>query len=188
MDIQNFYFRDKSVQKSFRFKVSVINDSSVKIPDLGDMPTILNYHVLDVTIPNWEFKKETLKVGPFVNTFPVLNFEGFEFSITFEEDTQGTITRFIDWCQRRIMDTDGLYFNPGLTKIRSIMIETLDDQGDVNFITTFQDCYFLKASELKHDYGSNESVKYEITFNSDLRQVLNRSRGVSTENEVDGIV
>lgn len=171
MDLNQFYFNNKTVQKSNRFKVTILDDERVAIPGVGKMPDIQGYHVVNVSVPNWEFKKETLKLGPYVSTFPVMDFDGFEFSITFEEDTEGTINKFIDWCQRRIMDRNGFYFPPGLTKIRSIIIESYRDNGEINTQVSFNNCFFLKAANVSHDYKDNDSVKIEVTFASDVRQV-----------------
>lgn len=179
MELQDFYYSNKSVQKTNRFRVTIFNNEGVFVPNIGKMPEIKGFHVLDVSVPNWEFKKETLKVGPFVHTFPVMDSDGFEFSITFEEDTEGTVSKFVDWCQRRIMYRDGLYFNPVYSKIQSIMIETYRDNGEYNYLTTFRNCYFLKSSEVKQDYSSNDSLKIEIIFASDIR-FIDFNTGINT--------
>ena len=48
-----------------------------------------SYHAVSVEIPDYQFQKEQFKTGPFINTFPVLNHEGFNFSIKMEEDYEG---------------------------------------------------------------------------------------------------
>lgn len=173
LPINSFYGDDKSIQRSYNFFVTIINDNSRNsyLPDGEKMPEIKNYHVLNVDVPNYGFKKEIQYYGPYARTFPVLEHEGFELKITFEEDSKGTISKFINWLQRRIIVADGTghYMFPSKNRLSSIYIQPVDSAGNEMFGYEFIKCYFLRASDPIYDYGTNESIKYEIVFGSDFQ-------------------
>ncbi len=175
LSIDGFYGDDKSIQRSYTFEVDIINDNSPGrnfLPDGESMPEIKNFHVLNVVIPQWSFKREIQYHGPFPRSFAVLDHDGFELKISFEEDDVGTIAKLIDWMQRRIFmrDGSGRYVPPGKNKIALIVVKVLDAAKNVVYIFKFPDCYFLKASEPTFDYATNESIKYEIVFGTDFQK------------------
>jgi hypothetical protein len=92
----------KSIQLSHKFYVTFIEDPVRNFrlaPDIGIMPIIKNWHVLNVTVPTYNFKKEIQKYGPMVKSIPVMDYNGFEIKVTFEEDGLGTISYLINWLQ-----------------------------------------------------------------------------------------
>lgn len=167
------YYNNKSILKTFNFSVIIVHDDSgnhTYLPNGEKIPKIEDIHILDVEIPQWEFKKEVVQYGPYKRTFPVLNHDGFEFTITFEEDTNGTISRFINYLQRKIIlnDGSGRYVAPKISRLDNIIIDVENDKKEVVMRFDFKECYYLKSSTLNFNYNSNDSVKYQITFNCDF--------------------
>ncbi len=179
LPINKFYSDEKSIQRSYNFLVTINNDESgfSYLPNGEQMPKIESHHVLNVSVPQYGFKKEIQYHGPYPMSFPVLEHEGFEIKITFEEDNKGTISNLVNWLQRRIIynDGSGRYVPPRRNRIQSIFIQVVDtvlNSGEViNEILRYEftNCYFLRASEPNYDYGTNESIKYEIVFGSDFQ-------------------
>lgn len=174
LPIDQFYNNDKSIQRSYNFYVTIINDDSGRsyLPEGKPMPVIEDYHVVNITLPQWAFKKEIQYYGPYARTFPVLEHEGFELKLTFEEDDKGTIAKFIDWMQKRIIinDGSGRYVPPARNRIESIVVRSVEFNGITNVRWFFSNCYFLRASEPTFDYGTNETIKYEIAFGCDFQK------------------
>jgi hypothetical protein len=96
-----------------------------------------------------------------------MEWDGGEISIEFEEDENGTIGNLINWFQKRIISQRGLYHGPEYSKIDRILVETENMKGQTVSGYILHNCYFLKASEVTYDYGSNDNVKYQCTFNAD---------------------
>lgn len=177
------FYKKKSIQKSYNFRV-FFNDTNTKTAILDPIPLTEQYHVTKITLPHWDFKKEVMYYGPYPRSFPVLTSDGFELTITFEEDDSGTISKLINWLQRRIISNKqgriGLYESPGPMKSLSIIIQILDDTGREVSKYEYKGCYFLKASDISLDYSSNESVKIDITFGTDN---LNFNMDIGAESE-----
>ena len=178
MAFQSEFYGNKSVQKSYNFSVSMVDDANYNfkyLPDNQKIPKIKDYHAINVSVPFYDFKKEVQYYGPFPRSFPVLSTDGFELSIVFEEDEEGTIARLVDWLQKRIIVNDGTgrYVPPGLNKITFIDVNLLDDRKNIVSTYKFPDCYFLKANNVTLDYTDNNSTKYEIIFGSDFQYFNN---------------
>lgn len=160
---RTFYTR-KNIQRSYNFLVRF--ESSHTLDErlrLG----LKEFHAISVELPNYDFKKEEYRVGSFIKSFPVLDHNGFEFTMTFEEDDQGTISNMIDVLTRKNINSDGYYKKYSDTVIDNIRIDVTRNDGVLVYAAIFENCFLLKASTAKYDYSSNESIKYEITFNAD---------------------
>jgi hypothetical protein len=57
------------------------------------------------------------------------------------------------------------------------MVTTEDQFGLVVANFTFHDCYLLQVGEVEYNYNSNESVKYDTTWNCDYYSVQFPKRG-----------
>lgn len=164
----------KSVQPAFRFSVTFL-DNPFSINSLnrleadgpGPMPIIRSYHVLSISIPTYNFEKELMMYGQVPRSFPVLNFKGFDISINMEEDELGTIAYFINWMQRSIIDKYGYYRAPIKNRFGMIVVEVQDKNGLPVVYYTFHDCYFMNATDITYDYGSSDSIKYQLVFGAD---------------------
>ncbi len=172
LELNEFYGDAKSIQKSFDFLVTLINDNvNSYLPDGEPMPEIKEWHITNITIPTYEFKKEIQYHGPFPYSHPVLEHDGFEVTVTFEEDAKGTIARLIDWLQRRIIRKNGRYIPPGKNRLTGIYCDVIKTEDNKRIITNkfyYTNCYFLRASAPTYDYGTNESIKREVTFGADF--------------------
>jgi hypothetical protein len=100
-------------------------------------------------------------------SFPVLNFEGFDLNITLEEDEQGTVDYFVNWNQRRIIDSEGYYKAPNSLKIPGFVLEVQDKMGIPIVYYTFHDIFFLNADPVQYSYANNDSIKRTLTFGCD---------------------
>lgn len=176
LELQGFYklpqtLFGKSVQANWRFLVKFIptyqNDG---FKEFGPMPIIQSWHVLNIAIPTYNFKKEIMMYGQIPRSFPVLNYEGFDITVTFEEDELGTISYFINWLQKNIIKSDGRYRGALRNRFGHIAVELQDKNGIPVVYYVFKNCYYLASDGVSLDYGSNESLKYNVTFSCDVMQ------------------
>lgn len=153
------FFTRKTIQRSYNFLV--------RIDLCRDSFEILEHHAVSVELPNYDFKKEEYRIGPFVKNFPVLDHNGFEFTIKFEEDDIGTISNFIDMLTRKNIRSTGYYNTLSNTVIDNIVVEVTRNDGVRVCSYTFKNCFMLKASTVTYSYDTNEKISYDITFNAD---------------------
>jgi len=189
------YFRQpesafgKSIQRNWQFYGLFLHNplsdkfkASLKSPitrpySLGylnnDFPPIIqSFHILDVSVPTYQFQKEVMMYGQVPRSFPVLDFKGFNFDITLEEDEQGTVEYFINWNQRNIIDSNGYYNAPEKMKMKAFVLEIQDKMGIPVVYYTFHDIYFLQATAASYSYSNNESIKRTITFGCDVMSTI----------------
>lgn len=169
------FFKNKTIQKTDKFLVTIeptiwgnFNQWQQRLlvnmeNRTGPMPKIESHHVVNIVVPNFEFKREQNGW----NSFPSFDFQGFEFSIMFEEDQNGTIAKFINWCIRRTADDAGYHFPTSINRIGSIMIEALTDHDVPIYAYEFRNCYFLRNTPLTYDYTSNTAQKISVTFGAE---------------------
>ena len=163
----------KSIQKCYRFTVSFFppdfSDNPTLAKRVGPMPLIRAFHVRGLSIPQYTFKKETQYYGPAPRSFPILEHDGFEVKIDFEEDERGTIGSFVNWLQRLAIEpVNGLYTAPDLVKLPLIGVVSESDIGVPIACYSLHDAFYLTATGPDFDYADNTSVKYGITFNCDI--------------------
>lgn len=163
----------KTIQKTYRFLVTFMPNIAMQsldmIAEVGPMPIIRGMLVKNVSIPQYAFKKETQMYGPIPRSFPVLEHDGFEVKIEFEEDDKGTIGNFINWMQRLAIEPKyGLYTPPDFVKIPVIAILTETDDGFPIGAYTLHDAFYLNATGPDLDYSDNSAVRYSVTFNVDV--------------------
>jgi hypothetical protein len=159
----------KSIQRNWKFYATFLYNP-MKSLNFGrlDFPPILEaFHILDVTIPTYEFEKVVMMYGQVPKSLPVLKFEGFNIDVVMEEDEQGSVEYFINWNQRNIINRDGLYNAPDDVKINALVIEIQDKMGLPVIYYIYHDLYFLAASPAIYSYTSNESIKRTVTFGVD---------------------
>lgn len=173
MQIQHFY-NYKTIQKSYRFSVHFQVDYRRTDISLNRdlIPEIQPFHVVDVNLPFYEFKKEVQYYGPFPRPITVLTSDGLEIEITFEEDDEGTITKLVNWCQRRIINEEGYYVPPGLNYIDNIKVNVYNDKDEVVTRFLFGKCKFLHASPIRLSYETEESVKIQMIFSCESQTLL----------------
>jgi len=156
------FFTRKTIQRTYNFLVRFdLSDN------LQDRYELFEYHAVSVELPNYDFKKEEYRIGPFVKNFPVLDHNGFEFTIKFEEDDIGTISNFIDRMTRRNIKPDGYYNTLYNTVLNNIVVEVTRNDGVRVCSYIFKNCFMLKASTATYSYEASEKISYDITFNAD---------------------
>jgi hypothetical protein len=164
----------KSIQKCYRFSVTIFPPPEMKTrPDIykrvGTMPNIKAFHVKNISIPQYTYKKESQYYGPAPRSFPLLEHDGFEVKIEFEEDERGTIGNFISWLQRLAIDpSQGTYTPPDFVKLLMIGVIAESDLGIPIACYTLHDPFYLNATGPDFDYAENASIKYSISFNVDI--------------------
>lgn len=171
-----FTTNQKTIQKNFRFDVKFYYNN----PSIGgeiELGSITPWHILKVTFPSANnFRMEPIKVGPYHYGFPVMDTTGYDVVITFEEDSIGTIFNFIQFLQSIIVNNtesklaNGNYRSQLDNRLTSIIINIYNDSGNIVKTVTFRDCFFLNASSMDLDYGGSDSIKYTVTFHSDLME------------------
>ncbi len=170
--VQSFY-EFKSVIPSFKFDVMLNFDRySTNNPELGlamlSVYDIKPYHILSVDLPLNTFNRENTNIGSLQYSYPVLSKEQpLDIKITFEEDQNGTIGWLIQDLQESVI-RDGLHVCPKKSRLGDIHINfnNMQDNAVNSFIA--KDVFFLGATGGNHTYDSNDSVKYDITFGTDV--------------------
>jgi len=176
-ELYSNFFKNKTIQRTDKFLVTMIPEiwgsesltyRQKQIVDAmnarsGPMPKIEGHHIVNITAPTWEFKKESSGW----TSFPAFEFQGFEFSIMFEEDMYGTIGKFINWCQRKTVDDAGYHFPTHLNRIGQIIVEVFSEQDVPIYAHRYTNCYFLRATPINYDYASAIGQKMSITFGSE---------------------
>jgi len=170
------FFKNKSIQRTDKFLVTIIPEimglslttRQQEVIDVmnrrsGIMPRVEGHHVINMTAPTWEFKKESSGWS----SFPAFEFQGHEFAIMFEEDRHGTMGKFVNWCQRRTVDDAGYHFPTHLNRIGQIIIEVYSEQDVPIYAHKYTNCYYLRSTPITYDYSSSVSQKISITFGSE---------------------
>jgi hypothetical protein len=153
----------------------------------NDSFEIREHHVISVELPNYDFKKEEYRIGPFVKNFPVLDHNGFEFTIKFEEDDTGTISNFIDMLTRKNIRASGYYNTFANSVIDNITVEVSRMDGIRVCSYNFKNCFMLKASTATYSYDTSEKITYDITFNAD-HILKDYGKAYNTENYEPSVV
>lgn len=174
------FYLYKTIQRSYNFLVmfdeawsmSKSNDGSWNSADPTDYGQMLwedmsSYHAISVDIPDYQFQKEQFKAGPFVRTFPVLNHEGFNFSIRMEEDYEGRVKSLIMGLTSKIINQYGYYNSLSEACIPNIVVDVYKPNGKNVWKIKFENCYFLKAEGANYDFNTNEKIVYTLEFNCD---------------------
>lgn len=176
-DLSPFYrkfFKEKTIQRTDKFHIDInssfidpvnrnVNLGSLKrlvIERTGGFPEIQPHHVVNVTFPTYEFTKETIGW----TQIPSFAFQGFEFSVLFEEDQYGTIQKAVNWFQKRTIDPGGLHYPTDFAKIASIGITILTEHDVPITKHNYTGVHFLRATPMSYDYTSTTAQKISITF------------------------
>lgn len=177
LELKGYYSRNnliKSIQKNYQFFVTIWDNPISRLTlEIGPMPLITHWHVKSITVPQYPFNKETIQYGPLAKSFPTMtDFNGLDVVVTFEEDEHGTIARFINWCQSKIVRRDGTFRSQLENRIDNLMVLTEDDTGVPINLFWYRDLFFQNADAPTFDYGGNEAIAYTVTFGADIVQFL----------------
>ncbi len=159
--VRSFYI-DKTIQRDFDFLIY--------FPE--QFGNIRSFHAVSVEVPDFSFKKMEYFAGPFVYTQPVFEHNGFEFTIKFEEDSNGTVKNLINRLIRNNINSDG-YHKTNL--IPRITVSMFRQDAKNSMIVNFVNCYYMKSSGATYSYESNGKIQYDITFNADYYEVSDKA-------------
>lgn len=164
----SFYNR-KEIQRSYNYIVhfSKLYDYDI-FPSNLCSDELIDVYANSVELPaGYDFKKEYYHAGPFMKSFPVLEHNGFEFTIKCTEDDRGTIRALIETLNRRIINENGYYNHYSNMAIPEIIVSILRNDGTEIKSVHFENCYLLKSSVPTFSYTTSDKIEYELTFNAD---------------------
>lgn len=165
------FFQFKTIQRSYNFLVYFDESGSFDFDNTG-ISDLMAYHATAIDIPDYSFKKEYVSFGPFSKAFPILEHNGFEFNIKFEEDELGTVKELINNLTRKNIDENG-YYNSYKASTLSRIVASVYTQDAWNvYKVYFKNCFFLKASQAQYSFDSNNKIEYDITFNCDHYEII----------------
>ena len=165
------FFERKSIQRSYNFMVyfdeSGLDTGLAETDRTGVFSDMDAFHAISVELPNYAFDRGEMNYGPFFKKFPVLDHNGFEFTIKFEEDDEGRVKNMIHKLVRRNIRSDG-YLKPySETVIPNIVVSTYRPDGKNVNKTYFKNCFYMKSSTPSFSYEDGKQIFYDVTFNAD---------------------
>jgi len=187
LEFKSFY-NLKSILPSYRFYVTFYDKEIFMIQNydlfkrIGAMPLIQHWHVNSINVPmSYNILKQVTKIGPMSKSLPYIDEDGFEIVLEMEEDKIGTISYFIQWLQRRIVDIDGTYTAPETAKLDKIFIEIEDSYGIPILFLTYHDLIFFGCDNVNYDYKTNQALSYTLRFNADwMSQATPKAEALAT--------
>lgn len=163
------FYNRKEIQRSYNYIVyfSNLNNSGLFPKDMIN-DGLIDVYATSVELPaGYDFKKEYFNAGPFMKSFPVLDHNGFEFTIKCVEDDRGTIKSMIEALNKRIINDSGYYNSYDKMVIPEIEVHIFRNDGTTISKVKFENCYLLKSSVPTFSYTTSDKIEYEITFNAD---------------------
>lgn len=162
------FYTHKEIQRSYNYIVYFSKSVMRTLFPSNFSDEHKDLYATSVELPaGYDFKKEYYNVGPFIKSFPVLDHNGFEFTIKMEEDDQGTVKRLIELLNERIISGNGYYNSYSNMVIDAIIISVFRPDGMNVYTARFKNCYLLKSSVPNYSYNSSEKIEYDLTFNAD---------------------
>jgi hypothetical protein len=170
--LRNAFMNNKTILRNYNFIVDFFPESNSLIKQ-GDFPKWdVDFVVKSIRIPQYDFRKEVIKHGPFPYTYPVLDSDGLELALTLEETNTGEVYNFIETIRNSIVNQNGLY-NPSSSYRFKVMVDVLDNSWNIVMRYVFSKCYFLKCSEPEYNYTSNDNVSYDLTLACEIMKMEN---------------
>jgi hypothetical protein len=170
------FYQSKSVLPSFKFQGTfgkmTPNKSGGAATSAGDIDDIKPYHIRSVKFDQHAFKGEGQYHGPGIPySWPVLDkSEGpYNLNISFEEDRDGTILKFIEYCKQLIIKPNGVYQPLSIIK-GSLEFKLIIDT--IKQITVrFPGIYFLSSGTSDFSYAGDDMKVYEVVFGYDSYEI-----------------
>lgn len=127
------------------------------------------FHVVDVTVPTYTFKQNTVEYGSIPKSYVTFDSgKQYQFSVTFEEDTYGTITTLSHSLQKRIMRASGVYNTLDVQNLGDCYITVYDASLIKVMQWNMQDIRYLGTDDVTLSYSSSEAMKLKMTFACDI--------------------
>lgn len=155
----------KSVVPVYKFTGDFEGDEQARL-------NIVDFHIVSVSYEHLTFKQDGVYHGPgILKTFPVLDrgeSGAYKLTVTFEEDSKGTIFKFIQYLQALIIGQNGVYEPYENVKKLQFNLRIFTNPQTV---ITFKELYFQGAEGNEHSYGGADAKTYTITFAYDYYTV-----------------
>ena len=152
--------KSKSVIPNFKFQGAFTNSANVQYEDIKP------WHIRSVSYEQHTFKQEGQYHGPgILKTFPVLERGengAYILRVTFEEDAEGTILKFIEFVKRKVINENGVYNI--LSVIKDLNFELTLLHTPKKYELKFQNIYFLTAESSEYSYGDTDIKTYTVSF------------------------
>lgn len=173
--LKSWRANQNNVLKRYDFLVHIfpdgLHEQSLQ-KDIGPMPAIESWHVINVSVPDHGFGKKSLIYGSDIaRSFPVMDETSFDFKIEMVEDGKATVRKFIEWLKKRVMTQRGEYRGADVSKINSIVVELFDNEGIPVIRYTFTDSFFMKADPVSFDYNESSKLTYLLNFTTNDLQI-----------------
>jgi len=161
------YYEHKTQLPSWNFDVSL---SFAK--QIAGGKGFQQFHVVDVSIPQYKMKPVTTMFGPIPYTFPTMETDssGREVKITFEDDDRGRILRFIAGLQKTVISTGGYHKTPNQTRLGNIDITIRNNKNIPVAMYRAPNAFYLAADDISLNYSESAVLKYSVTFGCDMIQ------------------
>lgn len=171
--VSNFEINDKLYEKFKEYTNSFLSDEDTEGTGTLRSFNLKPYTVKSVNVPNFSFKKEIVRVGPFSKMIPTMEFDGYELTLELSESEGLSVHRFISWLQSRQVYKAGWFWPEKLAAFPWIQIDvykTHDSEQRVASIK-YEDLMFLQATEAQFNYSDNTPISYTVTFNANASSI-----------------
>lgn len=162
------FYGGKSVLPSWKFlvyfAVNTTQDSALK----HYLNKLKYYHIVDVSIPMYEFEVESTKYGSVAKNFPKINHNGFAVKITMEDDNEGNILTLIHLLQKTVVRDSGIYRPLPEHNIGNIVVDLYNLNSQCVGQWICKNIFYLGSQEIGLSYTNNDVLKYNITFGCDV--------------------
>ena len=186
IDISQAYRKSfkHEIQRSYNFLVTflfngkpddprkLVDEFEIENHNTGIRRKIEPHHVLSVTLPQFTFSRQVLKMGSFVKKTPVIDEGSLDLRIRMQmiEDERHTIGYFVQYLQNKNLNEYGVYRGNNLNdkyKEMDILVQIYKNDGEPVADYHYYDCFLLDATEPTYSYDSNEAIKYDLNFAAD---------------------
>ena len=155
------FLENKTIQRSYNF---IVYFEESLISDMKDIPSFV---CTGIELPDYGFQKQYLDFGSFKKSFPILDHNGFEFTMKLEETENSEVKGLIQNLASRQIDNNGYYRTYKQTVIPQIVASVYTHDAWNAYKVHFTNCYFLKANSANFSYNSGDKIEYDLTFNCD---------------------
>ncbi len=180
-DLLDFYSH-KSIVNTYNFTIDFVGSGGVGSGGGFEfyMLKIKPYHILSVDIPTNKFQRESHSYGATQFSFPVLSQEQpLDVRIVFEEDLDCSVGVLLNRLQQTVVN-HGVHNHIEKMNLGTIHVTMLDQHYNKVCRWSYSDVFFLGYDPISLTYNSNDSLKYNATFGSDVMHYEWFPRPIST--------
>ncbi len=160
IQIANFY-ETKSILRAWNFEVDFSNMTKIN-------SYISKFHVIDVTIPSWNFKQNTIKYGSVPKSYTTLESDhSYNFKMTLEDDDMAKVTQLVYNLHSTIIDQYGVYYPLNYQLLGDCIVRMYNQSQQNVIIWKMENCRFLGADDWTLNYTNTEAFKIILSFSCD---------------------